>query len=131
MSQARFLPSQERRRRPRREDVGDGGGLVAHGGPEGNEETALAGSDDGGGEYDGGLSEPPLHGGDGAGVAGRGVVGEGDNRRARSGGEGLEHAEDGGDLRAVHRGEILDLVDDQEGGASGLNVVGEASHDVV
>ena len=114
-----------------RKDVGDCGGVVAHGGAEGYEEAAVARFHDGGGEYNGCLSEPALHGGDGAGVVGRGVVGEGDDGCAGARGEGLEHSQDGRRLSAVHGGEVLDLIDDQQGGASGLDEVGEPPHHLV
>ncbi len=111
-------------------DEGDGRGVVAHGGAEGDEEAAVAGSDDGGGEDDGCLREASLHGGDSAGVVLGRIVGGGDDGYAGAGGERLEHSEDGFGLSAVHGGEVLDLIDDEQGGASRLDVVGQTSHDM-
>ena len=89
---ASLLPALERRGSAhggcRGKDEGDGGGFVAHGGTEGDEEAASARSHEGGGEYDGCLSEPVLHGSDGAGVVGSWVVGKGDDGCAGARGEG-------------------------------------------
>ena len=72
-----------------------------------------------------------MHGGYRTGVVGSGVVGEGEHGCACTGGEGLEHAEDGCDLGAVHGGEVFHLIDDKQDGASRFYVVGKASHDAV
>ena len=110
---------------------GDGGGVVAHGGAEGYEEAAIAGAHEGGGEDDGGEGQAVLHGGDGSRVVLRGVVGKGDDGRAGAGSKRVEHAEYGGEPRPVHGGEVLHLVDNEEGGFPLSDVVGEPSHDLV
>ncbi len=56
-------------------------------------------------------------------------MGDGDDGRAGARGEAVEHAEDGEGLGGMARGEVFDLVDDEEGGARADDEVMEAAHE--